>query len=125
MSRKASKKTTVVNKILLIISLIFLVILYTVFKIFKGSIAAENFLFGWAVAMLNYYGLTNKIKGSFESGYVKAFVFNSQFRLLLTAAIMILWFKFYKIDLVGLLVGLSVVAVCLPIGAIIAVRRNS
>lgn len=113
------------SKILLIISLIFFVILYTVFMIFKSDVAATSFLFGWLVSMLNYYGLVKKIRGSFESNISKALVFNSQFRLLLTIIAMILWFKYFKVDITGLLVGLSVVAVCLPVSAIISVRRKS
>ncbi|MCB4205088.1 ATP synthase subunit I [Deferribacterales bacterium Es71-Z0220] len=113
------------SKILLIISLIFFVILYTVFRNFKSDVAATNFLFGWVISLLNYYGLANKIKGGFENNITRALVFNSQFRLLLTAFVMVLWFKYYEVDITGLLVGLSVVAVCLPVSAIIAVRRKS
>lgn len=113
-----------INKKLLIISLIFFVILYTVFTIFGGYIRANNFVFGWFVSVLNYFGLHKKVKSGFEKGYLKVFLFNTQFRLILTGVVLYLWMKFYKIDVVGLFVGVSVIPLILPLTAFIVFRRN-
>jgi hypothetical protein len=37
---------------------------------------------------------------------------------------MYLWIKFYGIDIVGLLIGVSVIPLILPITAFIVIRRN-
>jgi hypothetical protein len=113
-----------INKKVLIISLIFFVILYTVFTFFGGYIRANNFVFGWLISVLNYYGLHKKVKSGFEKGYLKVFLFNTQFRLILTGVAMYLWIKFYGIDIVGLLIGVSVIPLILPITAFIVIRRN-
>lgn len=113
-----------INKNILIISLIFLITLYTVFRIFKGAVASNNFLIGWLVSMGNYMGMVRKIEASFSSGYFKAVVFSSQVRFGLTAVVMILWFKYASVDIMGLLVGLTAVAVCIPLGYFLADRRN-
>lgn len=113
-----------INKKLLIILLIFFVILYTVFTIFGGAIRANSFVFGWLISALNYYGLYKKVKSGFEKGYLKVFLFNTQFRLILTGVALYLWMKFYEIDAVGLLVGVSVIPLILPITAFIVIRRN-
>lgn len=113
-----------INKNILIISLIFFVILYTVFRIFKGAVASNNFLIGWLVSIGNYLGLTRKIEAGFSSMYFRAVVFSSQIRFMLTATVMIFWFKYARVDILGLLVGLTTVAVCVPLGYFLAVRRN-
>ena len=113
-----------INKNTLIISLIFFVILYTVFKIFRGTVASNSFLVGWLVSMGNYLGLARKIESSFSSMHFRTVVFSSQVRFVLTAAVMIFWFKYARVDILGLLVGLTTVAVCVPLGYFLAVRRN-
>jgi hypothetical protein len=112
------------EKTIVIISLIFFVILYTVFKIFFISSLSVSFVIGWIVSFFNFIGVVFKVRKSFNTGNFGAFVLNSQFRLFLTGLFLYFCFKRVEINLVGLLVGLTSTPVCIPISFFIDSRRK-
>jgi len=112
------------EKTIIIISLLFFVILYTVFKVFfKGSLSA-SFAVGWAVSFFNFLGVVFKVRKSFLTGDFRAFFFNTQFRLLLTGLFLYFCFKKMEINLIGLSVGLISTSVSIPISFFIDSRRK-
>ncbi|MEC9491883.1 ATP synthase subunit I [Flexistipes sp.] len=117
-------KTMRIKKIV-IISLIFFVILYTVFKIFYSGTFALSLAAGWAVSFGNFIGLAFKLKSTLNGGYAKALVFNSQFRLLLTGILLFAFFKNFEVSYIGLLTGLLINAISIPVGGILELRRDT
>ncbi len=112
------------EKIIVIISLLFFVILYTVFKIFYESSLSVSFAIGWAVSFFNFLGVIFKVRKSFLTGNFGAFFLNTQFRLFLTGLFLYFCFKKVEINIIGLLVGLISTSVSIPIGFFIDSRRK-
>ncbi|WP_022851012.1 ATP synthase subunit I [Limisalsivibrio acetivorans] len=101
------------NKIF-IISLIFFLILYTVCRFKLGIELATGVLYGYILAVLNFYALARKVTGMLEGGSFGFAVLNSQIRLLITGAILWAAIEFYGANVVGLLVGLSIIPISIP-----------
>jgi len=117
-------KTMRIKKIITI-SLIFFVILYTVFKIFYNETFALSLAVGWAVSFGNFIGLAFNLRSALNGGYARALIFNSQFRLLLTGLLLFAFFKNFEVSYIGLLAGLLINAISIPVGGIIEFRRDS
>lgn len=116
-------KTMRIKKIV-IISLIFFAILYTVFKNFYEDTLVLSFIVGWFVAFGNFLGLAFKLNSAFNGGHIGLVVLNSQIRLLLTGLLLFVFFKNFEISYVGLLVGLVINAISIPLGGILEFRRD-
>ena len=105
------------NKIL-ILSLIFSVILYTVFRLLFKPAFGYGFLAGFAAAFINFRMLARGVRGLEETGSGGGKLLFSQIRLIITAVF--LWYVLTKLkmNIIGILVGLSILPVCVPIVAI-------
>ncbi len=105
------------NKIL-ILSLIFSVILYTVFRLLFKPAFGYGFGIGFAAGVLNFRLLAGSVRSLSESGSGGGRVLFFQLRLAATA--FLLWFAIaeLKLNIIGILVGLSVLPVCVLLVAI-------
>jgi hypothetical protein len=101
-----------------ILSLIFFIILYTVCTIFFSKSFAAGVLCGYLLSVLNFFMLSRKIKNAFSGNLFGALVFNSQVRLLGSAGVVLAAYKYLGISLFGVLVGLSVLTLCIPLAVI-------
>jgi hypothetical protein len=105
----------IVNKIL-IISLIFSLILYTVCRLWVSDGFATAIIFGYVISVLNFVALGKKVNGMLVEGDAAPALFlNTPVRLVLTGVAIVLLIKKMDINVFGLLVGLSVIPVCIPI----------
>lgn len=112
------------EKYIIIISLLFFGILYTVSKFFYGNNFSASFAIGWAVSFFNFIGVMIKVRSSFKSGRFGSVVFNTQVRLLVTGAVLYYWFKSYEVNIFGLLVGLTSIAVSIPLSIFFSVKEE-
>lgn len=101
-----------------ILSLIFFIILYTVSTIFFSKSFTAGVLCGYLLSVLNFLMLSRKIKNAFSGKLFGALVFNSQVRLIATAAAVLAAYKYLGVSLFGVLVGLSVLTLCIPLAVI-------
>jgi hypothetical protein len=103
-----------VNKIL-ILSLIFFAILYTVCRLGYIPSFATALAAGYVAGVANFFSLGKKIEGMFNGSAGKALVFNSQLRLIGTGVYF--WFLMVelKMNIIGMLVGFSILPVCIPV----------
>jgi hypothetical protein len=101
------------NKIL-ILSLIFFAILYTVCRFRFEPALTNGVLVGYLLGAVNFFSLARKIVGLVEGRASIALIFNGQIRLLGTG--FVIWFAMVKLNLniIGMLVGLSIIPVCMP-----------
>jgi len=101
------------NKIL-ILSLIFFTILYTVCRFRFEPALANGLLVGYLLGAFNFFSLARKIVGLIEGQVSMGLIFNGQLRLLVTA--FVIWACVTKLNLniIGMLVGLSIIPVCIP-----------
>jgi len=111
------------NKIL-ILSLIFFAILYTVCRFGYEPAFVNGLLVGYALGAANFFLLARKIVGLAEGRFGMALVFNGQLRLLGTG--FVIWFCTVKLHLniIGMLVGLSIIPVCMPFVVIYTNRKG-
>jgi len=103
-----------VNKIL-ILSLIFFIILYTVCRFGYKPAFATGLAGGYFAGVVNIFSLGRKVEGMFSGKVGGAFLLNSQIRLLGTG--FYFWFLMteLKLNIIGMLVGFSIVPVCIPV----------
>ena len=101
------------NKIL-ILSLIFFAILYTVCRFSFDPAFARGVAVGYLLGALNFFMLSRKVAGLVEGKASMALIFNGQLRLLGTG--FVIWACIAKLhmNIIGILVGLSVLPVCIP-----------
>jgi len=101
------------NKIL-ILSLIFFVLLYTVCRFRFEPAFVNGALVGYLLGAVNFYSLARKVLGLVEGKANLALVFSGQIRLLGTGVV--IWFAMTELNLniIGMLVGLSIIPVCIP-----------
>lgn len=105
------------NKIL-ILSLIFSIILYTVFRLIFKTAFANSIAVGFFVAVVNFRFMVKGVRaltGDTSSGWTVIF---SQMRLIGTAVLIWVCIVKLKVNIIGMLVGLSVLPLCVPIVAI-------
>ncbi|MCX8084368.1 MAG: ATP synthase subunit I [Calditerrivibrio sp.] len=118
------KKNKLYQKIL-IFSLIFFVILYTVCNMFLGETFGTNMIVGYLLSVLNFVGLSYKIQKSFDGSFVGIGIGNTFLRLLLVGFFLYLWFKKGDLNVWGLIVGLSVLTVSIPAYIFLENRRKT
>jgi multisubunit Na+/H+ antiporter MnhG subunit len=70
---------------------------------------------GWAVSFFNFIGVMIKVKSSFKNRHFGSVVFNGQVRLVITGVFLYFWFKNNEVNIIGLLVGLTTIAVSIPL----------
>lgn len=101
------------NKIL-ILSLIFFALLYTVCRFRFEPAFANGAFIGYLLGAINFYSLSRKVLGLVEGKASMAVIFNGQIRLIGTG--FIIWLSITKLHLniIGMLVGLSIIPVCIP-----------
>lgn len=102
------------NKIL-IFSLIFFLILYTVCRFRFEPAFVNGVLVGYLLSGLNFFLLARKIVGMFEGRASMALILNGQIRLLGTGFVIWVCIAKLHLNIIGILVGLSVLPVCIPI----------
>ncbi|BAI81191.1 conserved hypothetical protein [Deferribacter desulfuricans SSM1] len=112
------------NKII-IISLIFFIILYTVCKIVADAVFVKNLVFGYIITMMNFIMMSRKIKKFFNNEFGIGSGVGYFFRMILLVLVFGLWIKYYDIDVLGLLVGISILPLTIPLTVIIFQRRNT
>lgn len=100
----SSKKTT--NNIL-IISLIFFAILYTVCRFLISPSFGEGVFYGFLLSAVNFFSLSRKIRTAFEENEAGVSFVGGQFRLLISAGMLVLFIKYMDINVFGILVGIS------------------
>lgn len=123
MHTRMMKKSKIYQKIL-IFSLIFLIILYTVCNMFLGKLFLYNMVVGFIISVGNFLGLVFHVKKSFSGSFMGIGIGNSFFRLMLVGVFLYMWFKFGMLNIWGLLVGLSVLTIAMPIYVLIEYRRK-
>ncbi|MGA1861818.1 ATP synthase subunit I [Deferribacter thermophilus] len=111
------------NKII-IISLIFFIFLYTVCRIAFDDVFVSNLVFGFFITLLNFVMIRRKVKKIFLKTSLASGI-GYFFRLILLIVIFGVWFKYYDINVWGLLVGISVLPITIPLTIIIFQRRNT
>lgn len=105
------------NKIL-ILSLIFFIILYTVSRLIFKPVFGNSVLSGFLVAVMNFRFMVRGVRaltGDTSSGWTVIF---SQLRLMGTAVLIWVCLVKLKVNIIGMLVGLSILPLCVPIVAI-------
>jgi len=105
-------------KKILILSLIFFVILYTVCRFRFEPAFVNGMLVGYLLGGVNFFSLARKVIALTKGQPSMAVVFNGQVRLLGTG--FVIWFCMTKLHLniIGMLVGLSIIPVCIPLSVI-------
>jgi hypothetical protein len=105
------------NKIL-ILSLIFFGILYTVFRFIFEPVFCNGLMAGYLLGAVNFRFLSRGVRKVAEEGRGGLIVFWGMIRLL--ASGVFAWYCIVplKLDVTGMLVGLTILPVCVPIVAI-------
>jgi hypothetical protein len=101
------------NKIL-ILSLIFFALLYTVCRFRFEPAFANGAFVGYLLGVVNFYSLARKVLGLVEGRASMALIFNGQIRLLGTGFVIWLSMTKLQLNIIGMLVGLSIIPVCIP-----------
>lgn len=117
------KKIEFYHKIL-ILSLIFFVILYTVCIVFFGKAFVKSMAFGYFLSVLNFMGLVFHVKKSFSGRVLSGFAGNSFFRIGLIGFALYLWFLYGDVNIWGLLVGITFLTIAIPLYTIFENRRH-
>jgi len=117
------KKIKFYQKIL-IFSLIFFSILYTVCSTVFEKSFQYNMIVGYLVSVGNFIGLVFNVQKSFSNSVWALGIGNSFFRLTVVGAVLYIWFKYGKLHIWGLLVGLSILTIAMPIYVLIENRRK-
>jgi len=117
------KKIKFYQKIL-IFSLIFFSILYTVCSTVFEKSFLYNMIVGYLVSVGNFIGLVFNVQKSFSNSVWALGIGNSFFRLTVVGAVLYIWFKYGKLHIWGLLVGLSILTIAMPIYVLIENRRK-
>lgn len=105
------------NKIL-ILSLIFFVLLYTVCRFRFEPAFVNGLLVGYLLGVFNFFSLARKVVGLLEGKASMALVFNGQLRLIGTAFVIWACVTQLNFNIIGMLVGLSIIPVCIPMTVI-------
>ncbi len=117
------KKIKFYQKIL-IFSLIFFSILYTVFNLICEKSFLQNMIVGYLISVGNFLGLVFNLQKSFAGSFVGVGLGNSFFRLTVVGVLLYIWFKYGRLNIWGLLVGLSILTIAMPIYVLIENRRK-
>jgi len=92
-----------------------LAILYTVCRFTVSAVFAEGVFFGYLIGVYNFRTLSKKIRVMLEEEGSSFSAVTAQFRLLITAAVLVILIKYLNINVFGILVGLSIIPLSIPI----------
>ncbi|WP_188020341.1 ATP synthase subunit I [Deferribacter autotrophicus] len=109
----------------LIISLIFFVILYTVCRLLIDNGFVKNFTFGYLTTVLNFVLMSRKLRKVFSGDFNSYSLFGYVFRLSFILLLYVIWFQNQKVNIWGLLVGISLIPLTIPLVVIIDERRKT
>ncbi|MCA1932336.1 MAG: ATP synthase subunit I [Calditerrivibrio sp.] len=109
---------------ILILSLIFFVILYTVCMVFLGKAFVKSMALGYFLSVLNFIGLVFHVKKSFSGKVLSGFAGNSFFRIGIIGLVLYFFFRYGDVDIWGLLVGLTFLTIAIPLYIIFENRRH-
>jgi hypothetical protein len=107
---------------------IILAILFTVSAIFAPLKFALGVLIGGFISILNFHWLGHSLRGLFNnlSGNVKGpVIFKYFIRLAITAVVLYFLIAYDTVNVIGLLIGLSVVAINIPFTVITALAKKN
>lgn len=113
------------DKKILIISLIFVSILYTLFMISFDKHYATSFLFGAFASMFDLYALSKLVKMVMTSGAGWLFVPLGVFRWFLVGVIIFIAFYYYKALVSPLLIGVAIPFLCVIVTSIYNLYRGN
>lgn len=103
---------------ILIISLIFVALLYSVFLIKYGVHLSTSFLFGAVASLFDVYALARLVRTVITTGAGWLFVPLGVFRWLLVGFIIFVAFYFYKAEPLPLAVGVAIPFICVIVSNI-------
>lgn len=107
----------------ILISLIFALLFYIILELIFGytlkSYFTINYLIGYLLMIGNF---TLMAKRLVRMERFKVFFYGSTIRLSVFCLLLFLWIKFGKLNIIGLMAGLIVFAITIPISALIYTR---
>jgi len=80
-------------------------------------------ILGFLISIFNFVGLVRQVKKVFFGKIVSGIAGNSFFRLGLIGLVLYLWFKYGELNIWGLIVGLTLLTITIPVYTI-ANRRH-
>ncbi len=107
-----------IDRKILIISLIFVAILYSLLIISYDEHIATSFLFGALASLFDIYALARLVKMVMTSSAGWLFVPLGVFRWALVGFIIFISIYYYKAQIVALLIGVAIPFVCVILGSI-------
>lgn len=107
-----------IDRKILIISLIFVAILYSLLLVSYSEHIATSFLFGALASLFDIYALARLVKMVMTSSAGWLFVPLGVFRWVLVGFIIFIGIYYYKVQIVALLIGLAIPFVCVILGSI-------
>ena len=107
-----------IDRKILIISLIFVAILYSLLFVSYSEHIATSFLFGALASLFDIYALARLVKMVMTSSAGWLFVPLGVFRWVLVGFIIFIGIYYYKVQIVALLIGLAIPFVCVILGSI-------
>jgi ABC-type transporter Mla maintaining outer membrane lipid asymmetry permease subunit MlaE len=81
-------------------------------------------ILGFLISIFNFVGLVRQVKKSFSGKLVASITSSSFFRLIITGIVLYLWFEYGALNIWGLLVGLTLLTITIPVYTIFANRRH-
>ena len=109
---------------ILIISLIFAAVLYTLFAVTYDARFAGSFLFGAGASIFDIYALARLVRMIITTGTGWLFVPLGVFRWGLVGLILFIGFYFYKAKPLPLFIGVVMPFVCVMLGSIYILFRR-
>ncbi len=110
---------------ILIISLIFTAVLYTVLRILYGAHSAGSFLFGAGASVFDIYALSRLLRMVFATGAGWLFVPLGILRWGLAGAVLFIGFYFYKAEPLPLFIGVAVPFACVLLESLYKLFRGN
>lgn len=107
-----------IDRKILIISLIFVAILYSLLLVSYSEHIATSFLFGALASLFDIYALARLVKMVMTSSAGWLFVPLGVFRWVLVGLIIFIGIYYYKVQIAALLIGLAIPFVCVILGSI-------
>lgn len=107
-----------IDRKILIISLIFVAILYSLLLVSYSEHIATSFLFGALASLFDIYALARLVKMVMTSSAGWLFVPLGVFRWVLVGFIIFIGIYYYKVQIAALLIGLAIPFVCVILGSI-------
>jgi len=105
-----------VTLISLIFALLFYILIMLIFAERLNSYFTINYIIGYLLMLGNFFIMVKKLV---KLGKFKNFFYSSAIRLLILCLLLFLWIKYGKLNIIGLMTGLTSFAIAIPIAAFI------